>query len=235
MKKVFIILFALGLIACSGGDPHDIGTLATLEDSVSYAIGVNIGNVYLMREVNVDPEIMHRGFIDGYNSAESLMPESDWRRVLSAYQIRHRQTQTNAATRIAEVNKAAGEMFLEENAKADGIKITGTGLQFRVLKAGDGLKPTINDKVRVHYKGMLLDGSVFDSSYDRGEPVTLPVNGVIKGWQEALALMQVGAKWELFIPSHIAYGRKGSGGKIPPNAALHFEVELLDVEKAPEE
>ena len=229
MKKVMGLLVALGLIACSGGDPHKLDSLATLDDSVSYAIGINIGNVYNTRGVTVNPEIMHRGFIDGYTSEEELMPEADWRRVLTAYQTRHRQEQVAENRRISEVNQEAGRIFLEENEKAEGIIVTDSGLQYRILKEGVGTKPLSGDNVRVHYKGMLLDGSVFDSSYDRGEPVVLSLQGVIKGWQEALQMMKVGAKWELFIPSNLAYGPKGSGGKIRPNATLHFEVELLGI------
>lgn len=231
MKKILGLLLALGLIACSGGDSHDIGALSSVEDSISYAIGINNGNVYMTRGVEVYPEIMHRGFLDGYNEEDALMPEQDWRRVLTAYQMQLRQNKTSENRRISEVNLEAGRIFLEENAKAEGIVVTGTGLQFRILREGDGPQPGGNDNVRVHYKGMLLDGSVFDSSYDRDEPIVLPLHGVIKGWQEALVMMKVGAKWELFIPSHIAYGRKGSGGKIKPNATLHFEVELLGIEK----
>ncbi len=230
MKKIFGLVIALGLIACSGGDPHKIDSLNSLEDSVSYAIGINIGNVYNTRGVTVNPEIMHRGFVDGYSAKDELMPEADWRWVLTAYQTYHRQQQTTENKRIAEVNQLAGIVFLEENAEADGIIVTESGLQYRILEAGTGSTPQGSDRVRVHYKGMLLDGTVFDSSYDRGEPVVLSLKSVIKGWREALQLMKVGAKWELFIPSRIAYGPKGSGGKIKPNATLHFEVELLSIE-----
>ena len=229
MKKVMGLLFALGLIACSGSDPHKIDSLATLEDSVSYAIGINIGAVYNTRGVTVNPEIMHRGFIDGYTSEDELMPEADWRRVLKAYQNSHRREQAAEGRRIAEVNLEAGRIFLKENARADGITVTESGLQYRILEEGTGSMPLSSDKVRVHYKGMLLDGSVFDSSYDRGEPAVFSLRGVIKGWQEALQLMKVGAKWELFIPSNLAYGPKGSGGKIKPHTTLHFEVELLGI------
>jgi FKBP-type peptidyl-prolyl cis-trans isomerase len=229
MKKVMGLLLALGLIACSGGDPHKIDSLATLDDSVSYAIGINIGNVYNTRGVTVNPEIMHRGFIDGYRAEDGLMPEADWRRVLTAYQTRHRQEQVAENKRIAEVNQEAGRIFLEENAKAEGIIVTDSGLQYRILEEGVGSKPLSGDNVRVHYKGMFLDGTVFDSTYEKGEPAILSLRSVIKGWQEALQMMKVGAKWELFVPSNIAYGPKGSGGKIKPNTTLHFEVELLGI------
>ncbi len=230
MKKVMGLLIVWALIACSGGDPHELDSLATLDDSVSYAIGINIGDVYKTQNVTVNPEIMHRGFLDGYSGAEALMPKIEWRKIMLDYQDRHRQEQLAESKRINEVNIEAGRIFLEENANADDIIVTESGMQYRILKEGSGPIPQSGDRIRVHYKGMLLDGSVFDSSYEKGEPVVLPVRGVIRGWQEALQMMQVGAKWELFIPPSLAYGVKGSGGNIKPHMTLHFEVELLGIE-----
>jgi FKBP-type peptidyl-prolyl cis-trans isomerase FklB len=129
-------------------------------------------------------------------------------------------------------NIKAGEAFLAENAKKDGVKTTASGLQYKVVKSGSGKTPGLNDTVKVHYHGTLIDGTVFDSSVDRGEPVTFPVNGVIPGWTEALQLMKVGDKWQLVIPAKLAYGENGAGGKIGPNSVLQFDVELLAIEGA---
>ena len=129
----------------------------------------------------------------------------------------------------AEKNKKAGEEFLAANKKKEGIHVTESGLQYKIIKKGSGKKPKATDTVEVHYKGTLINGEVFDSSYGRGEPTTFPVNRVIKGWQEALTLMSEGSKWEIYVPSDLAYGEKGAGGKIGPNETLIFEVELLKV------
>jgi FKBP-type peptidyl-prolyl cis-trans isomerase FklB len=126
---------------------------------------------------------------------------------------------------------AQNKKFLEENKKAEGVTTLPSGLQYKVLKSGNGPTPAAEDTVRTHYKGTLIDGTVFDSSYDRGEPAEFPVGGVIKGWTEALQKMKVGDKWQLFIPSELAYGEAGAGGVIPPGATLIFEIELLDVKK----
>ena len=129
-----------------------------------------------------------------------------------------------------EKNLKAGELFLAENGKKEGVKTTASGLQYKVVKSGSGKTPAVTDTVKVHYHGTLIDGTVFDSSVDRGEPVTFPVNGVIPGWTEALQLMKEGDKWQLVIPSKLAYGENGAGGKIGPNAVLQFDVELLGIE-----
>jgi len=135
------------------------------------------------------------------------------------------------AKQQGEKNKREGEIFLEANKKKEGVQTLPSGLQYKVLKAGAGKKPTTTDTVTVHYRGTLIDGKEFDSSYQRGKPATFPVNGVIPGWTEALALMEEGAKWELFIPSNLAYGERGAGREIGPNATLIFEVELISIEQ----
>ena len=146
-----------------------------------------------------------------------------------SFQLELRSEQRQTTSRDAAVNQAAGEIFFEENANRDGVVTLPSGVQYRIITDGDGPKPSATDNVLVHYTGKLLDGTVFDSSVERGSPATLRLNQVIKGWQEGLQLMEVGSKYELFIPSHLAYGRKGSGGKIKPNQSLIFEVELLEI------
>ena len=128
-------------------------------------------------------------------------------------------------------NQEESTAFLEENAKKDGIQMTGSGLQYRILKEGEGPKPKIEDMVTVHYKGTFIDGTEFDNSYDKGEPQSFQTDGVIKGWTEVLQMMQVGSRWEVFVPPDLAYGRRGLGGKIPPNKVLVFEMELVSIEK----
>jgi FKBP-type peptidyl-prolyl cis-trans isomerase FklB len=132
---------------------------------------------------------------------------------------------------VAKKNKAEGETFLAENKKKEGVKSLATGLQYKVIKAGTGKKPKSNDTVTVHYRGTLINGAEFDSSYKRGQPATFPVSKVIPGWTEALQLMEVGAKWQLFIPSNLAYGEQGAGSDIAPNATLIFEVELVSIQE----
>ena len=131
--------------------------------------------------------------------------------------------------KTTEANKSEGESFLAANKSKDGVKVTKSGLQYRVIKAGSGKMPKETDTVEVHYRGVLINGDEFDSSYSRGQPVSFPVNGVIKGWQEALQLMKEGAKWKVYVPSDLAYGKSGAGGKIGPHAALVFDVELLKI------
>ena len=150
---------------------------------------------------------------------------------MNALQARKMKEQQAAQTKALEENQAAGAKFLEDNKARDGVVVTESGLQYEVITQGEGESPDENDKVNVHYHGTLPDGTVFDSSIERGEPISFPVNGVIKGWTEALQLMKVGDKWKLFIPSDLAYGARGAGPKIGPNQALVFEVELLGVEK----
>jgi FKBP-type peptidyl-prolyl cis-trans isomerase FklB len=186
----------------------------------SYAIGLEIGNNFKSDDVKLDFDSLLSGIKDAMSGAE---PKYDQATCLKALQ-QLGQAKVGAAV-------AQNKEFLEKNKKAEGVTTLPSGLQYKVLKSGDGPTPTAADTVRTHYKGTLIDGTVFDSSYDRGEPAEFPVGGVIKGWTEALQKMKVGDKWELVIPSELAYGEAGAGGVIPPGATLIFEIELLDVKK----
>lgn len=186
----------------------------------SYAIGLEIGKNFKSDDVQLDFESLLAGIKDAMSGAQ---PKYDQATCLKALQ------QLGAAKAGAAV--AQNKKFLEENKKAEGVTTLPSGLQYKVLKSGDGPTPGPNDTVRTHYKGTLIDGTVFDSSYDRGEPAEFPVGGVISGWTEALQKMKVGDKWQLVIPSELAYGEAGAGGVIPPGATLIFEIELLDVKK----
>jgi FKBP-type peptidyl-prolyl cis-trans isomerase len=193
---------------------------------VSYGIGYNVA-AGLVREglVQVDKDALHAGLADGLTKAATRVPEADLEAAFKA--VRERATANLAAA--AEVQLKAGNEFLEKNKARPGVKVTASGLQYEVLKSGGfGPKPKTTDTVKVHYHGTLVNGTVFDSSVERNEPIEFPVTGVIPGWVEALQLMSVGDKWKLTIPSAIAYGARGKGA-IPPHAVLIFEVELLGI------
>jgi FKBP-type peptidyl-prolyl cis-trans isomerase FklB len=186
----------------------------------SYAIGLEIGNNFKSDDVQLDFDSLVAGIKDAMSGAK---PKYDQATCLKALQ---QLGEAKAGAAVAQNKK-----FLEENKKVEGVTTLPSGLQYKVLKSGDGPTPGPNDTVRTHYKGTLIDGTVFDSSYDRGEPAEFPVGGVIKGWTEALQKMKVGDKWQLVIPSELAYGEAGAGGVIPPGSTLIFDIELLDVKK----
>ncbi|WP_442513611.1 FKBP-type peptidyl-prolyl cis-trans isomerase [Pseudomonas promysalinigenes] len=199
--------------------------LSTDETRVSYGIGRQLGGQ--LRDnppPGVSLEAILAGLTDAFNGADSRVSEAD---LSASFKVIREVMQAEAAAK-AEAAAAAGKQFLVENAKRDGVTTLASGLQFEVLTAGDGAKPTRESNVRTHYHGTLIDGTVFDSSYDRGQPAEFPVSGVIAGWTEALQLMNAGSKWRLYVPSELAYGAQGVGG-IPPHSTLVFDVELLDV------
>lgn len=195
----------------------------------SYLIGHNIGSQLKGDDVDADINALIAGIKDGLSGKDSQIPTKDARTVMQAFQ-KAVQDKASAKSKVAgEKNAKEAKEFLAKNAKKAGVKTTPSGLQYEVITAGDGATPKATDKVRTHYKGTLLNGEVFDSSYDRGEPAEFPVNGVIKGWTEALQMMKVGSKWKLYVPPELGYGERGAGGAIGPNAALVFEVELLGI------
>ncbi|WP_079229783.1 FKBP-type peptidyl-prolyl cis-trans isomerase [Pseudomonas putida] len=199
--------------------------LSTDETRVSYGIGRQLGGQ--LRDnppPGVSLEAILAGLTDAFNGADSRVSEAD---LSASFKVIRDLMQAEAAAK-AEAAAAAGKEFLVENAKRDGITTLASGLQFEVLTAGEGAKPTRESNVRTHYHGTLIDGTVFDSSYDRGQPAEFPVGGVIAGWTEALQLMNAGSKWRLYVPSELAYGAQGVGS-IPPHSVLVFDVELLDV------
>jgi FKBP-type peptidyl-prolyl cis-trans isomerase FklB len=208
-------------------------TLKTQKDKVSYAIGMNIGKSLHKDSVDIDPAIFARGVKDALMSAKPLLTEEEMKTVLTALQGELRKQQEDAA-RVAGVgNRKAGDAFLAENKTKDGVVTLPSGLQYKIITPGTGPKPTATDTVVCNYRGTLLDGKEFDSSYKRGQPATFPVSGVIKGWTEAVQLMPVGSKWQLFIPADLAYGPRGAGPDIGPESTLIFEVELLSIQEKP--
>lgn len=198
-------------------------------EKLSYSLGINIGNTWKQRGIEADPELVARGIRDAMGGTPQLT-EQEVREVIMAFQTELRQKQEAKRKELGEKNKVEGPAFLAENKTKPGVVTTPSGLQYKIINEGEGTPPKATDRVKVHYKGTLVDGTEFDSSYKRGQPAAFTVNGVIKGWQEALQMMKPGAKWELFIPSELAYGERGAGNNIGPNATLIFQVELLSVE-----
>ena len=195
-------------------------TLKTPKDKASYAIGMNIGKSMHKDSVDIDLSILMRGIKDSMAGGKTLLTDDEAKAALTALQAE-----------MVKKMQAKGENFLSENKTKDGVVTLPSGLQYKILTEGTGPKPTAADTVVCNYKGTLIDGTEFDSSYKRGQPATFPVSGVIKGWTEALQLMPVGSKWQLFIPSELGYGaRGGPGGAIGPYSALIFEVELLSIQ-----
>jgi len=237
-QKSLVLLALLCLlspgIACAQ-DEGEGAALDSLEKRASYALGMNMAQSMKAQDVPIDMELLIQGLRDAFAGAETRLSAEQVQQTLQEFQQMMMQRQQEARAAQGEKNKQEAEAFFAENKTKDGVVTTDSGLQYMVLEAGDGPKPTATDRVSVHYKGMLLDGTQFDSSYDRGQPATFPVNGVIQGWQEAVQLMPVGSKYKLWIPSDLAYGAGGQGPVIGPNAALVFEVELLSIEQDKEE
>lgn len=206
--------------------------LDTKAQKVSYIIGTQIGTSMKGDDLDIDMKSFIRGIEDARAGREPALSKEEMQEVMAAFQQEMMQKAQAARAAAGEKAAAEGEKFLADNAKKPGVKTTPSGLQYMVEKSGDGAMPKETDVVRTHYRGTLVDGTVFDSSYDRGEPVEFPVNGVIPGWTEALQMMHVGDKWKLFIPAKLAYGERGAGnGQIPPNATLIFDIELLNIVK----
>lgn len=232
MNKTF--LFAFFLISCTATKkaapppppppPPPQPVLANAVDSFSYAIGLSIANFYKSQGVEqINNQMVMKALTDIQNN-KPLMDDAQ----VNSCIINYMQL---ARSEKAAGNKAAGTAFLEENKKKEGIVTLPSGLQYQVMQEGTGEKPALTDRVKVHYTGALLDGTIFDSSIERGQPIVLNVNGVIAGWTEALQLMPVGSKWKLFIPSDLAYGDNGAGEDIKPGSTLIFDVELLEIVK----
>jgi len=207
-----------------------IGPLKDQKDKVSYAIGLDIGGTLKRQAIDVNEGLLSNGIKDGLSGAKALMTDEQVKQVMSTFQKDMMAKQVAARKASGEKNKEEGQKFLEENKKKEGWKTTASGLQYKVVKEGSGTSPKETDTVKVNYRGTLLDGTEFDSSYKRGQAATFPVNRVIKGWTEALQLMKPGSKYELVIPADLAYGERGAGAEIGSNATLRFDVELLEIE-----
>jgi FKBP-type peptidyl-prolyl cis-trans isomerase len=215
--------------------------LKTQKEKFSYALGMNtakrMGDGLKKQSVPFDAAIFLRGMKDGFAGGKTLLTDEQAQAVLTEMQKQVHEQQQAKAQQASEGNKKEGDAFLAANKGKTGVVTLASGLQYKILTEGTGPKPTTSDSVVCNYRGTLIDGKEFDSSYKRGQPATFPVTGVIKGWTEALQLMPVGSKWQLFIPPDLAYGDRGAGGDIGPGATLVFEIELLSIEdksKAPD-
>jgi FKBP-type peptidyl-prolyl cis-trans isomerase len=203
-------------------------TLKTPKEKLSYIIGAQIGNDLKSQSIDVDPVLVNRGLQDSIMGNKLLIGDQEAKDIIAAYQKERTEKMAEERKKLGEKNKQEGAAFLAENKKKEGIKTLPSGLQYKVIKEGTGKTPKATDTVVTQYRGALINGTEFDSSYKRGEPATFPVNGVIRGWTEALQLMKEGSKWQIVVPPELAYGEQGAG-PIGPNATLIFEVELVSV------
>lgn len=231
MKRVLATLAIIGVL-CGNAMAQEKTPPKSVLERVSYAIGLSMGRNMAADDVKLDLNWMIKGVQDGMaKDSKPLLTDEELQQSIASFQEQMQKQQEEKLKAQVEKNKAEGAAFLADNAKKAGIVTTKSGLQYQVLKKGTGASPKATDTVKVHYHGTLIDGTVFDSSVDRGEPAQFPVNRVIQGWTEALQLMKVGDKFKLFIPSELAYGERGAGSDIGPNSVLIFDVELLDIPK----
>jgi FKBP-type peptidyl-prolyl cis-trans isomerase len=230
-KIVLALLISTGLMTsmCTNTGKVSTSDLKTLQDTVSYLVGMNMGTQWKQQEVDFNPEIIYAALKSALNGDTSMFNQAQAQKIFGEFQNLMRERSMEKSQRESKENKAKGEEYLEKNKAKKGVKVTESGLQYEVLVEGKGAKPKATDKVKVHYHGTLIDGKVFDSSVDRGQPTEFGVSNVIKGWTEALQLMPVGSKWRLVIPSDIAYGDRRVSADIAPGSTLIFEVELLDI------
>ena len=234
IKGLLVTAIIASMSSC-GNQRNQVSSLETEIDSVSYAVGLNIGLQTTRQFKNgfeeVNKEVFIQGFLNGADSLNFLMDEKDVVPLLNSYFQKKQQDEMKKKAEETKRNKEEGEAFLAENKTKESVETTESGLQYIVLKEGNGKTPAKTDKVKVHYHGTLIDGTVFDSSIDRGAPTTFGVSQVIKGWTEGLQLMKEGAKYKFFIPANLAYGSQVQGNKIKGNSVLIFEVELLEIVK----
>jgi FKBP-type peptidyl-prolyl cis-trans isomerase FklB len=230
MKYTTLIgMIGLSIIlpACQGTQHKT--ELKTLQDSVSYSIGMDIGKNLKGQMIDVNPDALAQALKDLNGDSKPMLTDAQARSAMMAFQTQMMATHAEKMKTAGEKNKKDGEVFLAENKKKEGVVTLPSGLQYKVLTMGNGKKPRATDKVTLNYRGVLIDGTEFDNSYKRGEPAVFPVNGIIKGLSEALQLMPVGSKWQIVIPADIAYGEQGAGAQIAPNAVLIFEIELMGI------
>jgi FKBP-type peptidyl-prolyl cis-trans isomerase FklB len=228
MKHVLATILSISFLfsICYAGEKLE---LKDQKDKESYSLGYQFGQNLKAQDVEINLDVYISGIRDSLGGKDSLMSQEEIRTTLSDLQKRIAAVRQKELKEKAEKNLSESKAFLAENGKKEGIKTLLSGLQYKVLAEGYGKMPKAEDTVTVHYKGTLIDGKEFDASYKRGQPATFKVNGVIKGWSEALQLMKEGSKWQLYIPPDLAYGERAMGPQIPPNSALIFEVELISV------
>ncbi len=228
MKRLWIAFFCIALVTIQLSAQKKT-TLKTQKEKISYIIGTDIGKNLKKQSIDVNPELLFKGIKDALAGDKFLLTDQECQEVMGAFQQEMIAKQSEKMSAVAAVNKKEGEAFLDANKKKDSVITLPSGLQYKVVVEGTGKTPILTDTVTTHYRGTLIDGSEFDNSYKRGEPAIFPVNGVIAGWTEALQHMKAGSKWKLYIPSNLAYGDRGAGQLIGPNATLIFEVELISI------
>ncbi len=232
MRLAWVAALGIGIALLTGqAFAEEQTALKSEKEKVSYIIGVNIGRNLKAQSIEVEPDLILKGLKDVMSGGKILMTDEEIKATMTAFQQELMKKHEEEVKKLGEKNKAEGEAFLAANKKKEGVVTLPSGLQYKVITEGKGKSPKATDTVTVNYKGSLIDGTEFDSSYKRGQPATFALNGVIPGWTEALQLMKEGSKWEIFIPSNLAYGEKGAGNVIGPDATLIFEVELLSVKE----
>ncbi len=204
--------------------------METQMEKVSYIIGRQIGSDFMAQGIEIDHKIFSDALQSALNGEASAISQEETQAVMTQFQMEMQQKAQEQMMKMAEANQKEGEDYLAKNKEVEGVQVTESGLQYKVLSSGEGKTPSAESTVEVHYEGKLIDGTIFDSSYQRGQTTSFPVNGVISGWTEALQLMKEGDCWEVTIPSNLAYGPNGAGQAIGPNATLIFKVELVNVQ-----
>jgi len=232
MRTIWIIGSIILLSFSSMAYAEEAASLKTQRDKISYIIGMDAGKNLKVQSIDVDPDIFMKGFKDALSGNKSLLSDDIIKESMAVFQDEIMKKHEDELKKAAAQNKKEGEAFLAENKKKEGVVTLASGLQYKVIKEGDGKSPKETDTVTVNYQGTFIDGTEFDSSYKRNQPATFQVNGVIPGWTEALQLMKAGSKWQLYIPAGLAYGEQGAGRVIGPNATLIFDVELLSIDDA---
>jgi FKBP-type peptidyl-prolyl cis-trans isomerase len=232
IRTTSIIVITAGLFACNEKTNTDQPLeLKTLEQKASYSFGVDVAKGLKQQGIQLDIHALNLGISDAYTGTELAVSDEERTQAKTTFQTQLREAMMKDQAVIGDKNLAEGKAFLEANSKKPGVITTESGLQYKIITSGDGKQPTASDTVSTHYKGTLIDGREFDSSYKRNKPASFPVKGVIKGWTEALQLMHVGDKWQLFIPSDLAYGATKRSELIEANSTLLFELELLSIKE----
>ena len=228
IRKTFLAVPLLGLAygVCMAAEPVKP---TTENDKISYSVGYRLGGDFKRQNIEINPDMLIQGMKDAAGEGEPVMTEQEMMNVMTTMANRVKAEQMEKQKQQGADNLKAGEAFLAENAGKEGVTTLPSGLQYKVITSGAGKSPQKSDKVTVNYRGTLIDGTEFDSSYSRGKPATFGVGQVIPGWTEALQLMKEGDKWEIYLPAKLAYGERGAGSKIGPHSALVFEVELISV------
>jgi len=228
-----LVIIAASVALASATLPAQNNELESPEDRLSYTIGMDIGESLAGQDMPLDIDIVIQGLRDSFLGEETLLTQEEKQAEREKFIQQRQQQLEQQRSEEARINLEEGQAFLAANAEKEGVTTTESGLQYRVVEAGDGESPDADDRVTVHYRGKLINGVEFDSSYSRGEPATFGLNQVIPGWTEGVQLMREGATYELFVPSDLAYGEQGRPGPIGPNSTLIFEIELLEVEPRP--